>query len=161
MRCRLHTDPEEPPFSHDPSRFQRRHTTSHPCSLSAAITDLALMSTSSTCAPRSVPPLTYLFRFSPLRFLALPASSHPVSPLVANVLRNRSDPSISAGVVCPRRLVRGLALRVWICQQAWSRNPPGAYKPSHPAFVLQLLPFSSNHPPRAARLWTSPLTRDL
>ncbi|KAJ7798438.1 hypothetical protein B0H14DRAFT_3886468 [Mycena olivaceomarginata] len=144
MRCRLHTDPEEPPFSHDPSRFQRRHTTSHPCSLSAAITDLALMSTSSTCAPRSVPPLTYFFRFSPLPSLSCP------SRLVSSRLTAR----------CQRAaLVRGLALRVWICQQAWSRNPPGAYKPSHPAFVLHLLPFSSNHPPCAARLWTHTTVR--
>ncbi|KAJ7798432.1 hypothetical protein B0H14DRAFT_3544499 [Mycena olivaceomarginata] len=86
-----------------------------------------------------------------LRFLALAASSHPVSPLVTDPLRNRVDSPIPAGVVRPR------ALPVQT-RQAWSRNPPGAHKPSHPAFVLHPLPFSSKHPPRTARLWTPDLS---
>jgi hypothetical protein len=41
-------------------------------SLSVAITDLVLTSTSSTCAPRSVPPFTYPFPFFPSPLLSCP-----------------------------------------------------------------------------------------
>jgi hypothetical protein len=62
---------------------------------------------------------------------------------------------------CPCRLVRGLALWIRICHQAWSRNPPGAHKPSHPAFVLHPRPFSSKPALRCSPLAVSTDSRPL
>jgi hypothetical protein len=68
---------------------------------------------------------------------------------------------LSVLVRCPFRLARGLALRIRIYQQdaqralsalRVSRHPPGAHSPSHPAFVLHPLPFSSKAALRCSTL---------
>ncbi|KAJ7809267.1 hypothetical protein B0H14DRAFT_2867367, partial [Mycena olivaceomarginata] len=134
--------------------------------------------------PPSVPPFTYPFRFLPT-FPSLASTSSTPSPFLVSLLPPRltaryqptAQPhrSINAGWHClPSRAARADSCTAVLCGSGsaskipstrcrlcgWSRNPPGAHSPSHPAFVLHPLPFSSK-PPCAARLWTSPPTRDL
>ncbi|KAJ7810629.1 hypothetical protein B0H14DRAFT_3756808 [Mycena olivaceomarginata] len=99
------------------SILRRRRTTSRGRSLSAVITDLALTSTSSACGP-------------PSHF------SLPALPLVAN------PPHSRAALLCGSQSASEMpSTRYRLC--AWSRNPAGAHKPSHPALVLPPLPLSS------------------
>ncbi|KAJ7749773.1 hypothetical protein B0H14DRAFT_3513590 [Mycena olivaceomarginata] len=96
-----------------------------------------------------------------LRFLALPASSHPVSPLVTNALRNRIDPSMPAGVGCPSHpafdrvraifitsLLR-LGTRKWVLLPSTSTLFPSRLN-THPALLAS---------GRLPRLATSPYDR--
>ncbi|KAJ7779306.1 hypothetical protein B0H14DRAFT_2962591 [Mycena olivaceomarginata] len=144
---------------------------------SSAITDLALTSTSSACAPLGpslhlslslLPTFPSLASTSstPSPFL-VSTSPSPASPLVTSPLRTRIDPSMPAGIVCPRALpVQDLVYgRASAGPDLPARSPARAVGSAHT--VPPILPSSSTHfpshlnPPCAARLWTSPPTRDL
>ncbi|KAJ7348225.1 hypothetical protein DFH08DRAFT_1079781 [Mycena albidolilacea] len=92
-------------------------------SLSVAISDLALTSTSSACAPRSVPPFAYPFRFFPSPSLScprhrprfrshfsLPAPSHCSLPTHCPTRR-----FINAGWRCLPSHAQPVQTRAWPC----------------------------------------------